>query len=115
MHPADARTRQIGQGDTVRLWNARGQCIATAHLTETLRQGVLVLPVGAWLTRDPESGLDLSGNPNVLTLDIPTSAFGQGPSAQTCMVNVEVVAANTRDSTEVYQQEIDALVRQGSG
>lgn len=115
MHPADARARQIGEGDTVRLWNARGQSIATAHLTETLRQGVLVLPVGAWLTRDPESGLDLSGNPNVLTLDIPTSAFGQGPSAQTCMVNVEVVAANTRDSTEVYQQEIDALVRQGSG
>ncbi len=115
MHPDDARARQIGDGDTVRLWNARGQCLATAQLTETVRQGVLVLPVGAWLTQDRDSGLDLSGNPNVLTLDIPTSAYGQGTSAQTCMVRLEPVAANDRDSIDIYQQEIDALIRRDGG
>ncbi|QFT60735.1 Trimethylamine-N-oxide reductase 1 precursor (plasmid) [Sulfitobacter sp. THAF37] len=96
MHPADAQARQIEEGDTV-------------------RQGVLVLPVGSWLTRDPDSGLDLSGNPNVLTPDIPTSAFGQGPSAQTCMVHLEAVAADPRDSMEVYQQEIETLFPRDSG
>ncbi|MFN3209070.1 MAG: molybdopterin-dependent oxidoreductase [Roseovarius sp.] len=115
VHPDDARARQIGDGDTVRLWNARGQCLATAHLTETVRQGVLVLPVGAWLTQDRDSGLDLSGNPNVLTLDIPTSAYGQGTSAQTCMVRLEPVAANDRDSIDIYQREIDALIRRDGG
>ncbi len=115
IHPADARKRQIEDGDTVRLWNDRGQCIATAQVTETLCRGVLVLPVGAWLTQDRDTGLDLAGNPNVLTLDIGTSAYGQGPSSHTCMVNLEVASENTTDSVDMYQQEIQDLVTPGAG
>ena len=47
---------------------------------------------GAWF--DPETpgepgGLCKHGNPNVLTLDKGTSRLGQGPSAHSCLVDVE--------------------------
>ncbi|WP_424987189.1 molybdopterin-dependent oxidoreductase [Microbulbifer sp. S227A] len=107
IHPEDARARQIGDGDTVRLWNDRGQCLATASLTENLGRGVVVLPVGAWLTPDGRTGLDLAGNPNVLTLDIPSSGWGQGPSAHTCMVHVEPATADPTDSHDIYLKQIE--------
>lgn len=38
----------------------------------------------------PEIGaLDTYGDPNTLTLDIGTSMLAQGPSANTCLVEIE--------------------------
>ncbi|MGR8919259.1 MAG: hypothetical protein ACU85V_06555, partial [Gammaproteobacteria bacterium] len=34
-------------------------------------------------------GLCAHGNPNVLTLDVGTSKLGQGPSAHSCLVEIE--------------------------
>ena len=34
--------------------------------------------------------LDVHGNPNVLTLDIGTSSLGQGCSAHSCLVDIEL-------------------------
>jgi biotin/methionine sulfoxide reductase len=53
---------------------------------------VIQLATGAWF--DPETpgepgGLCKHGNPNVLTLDKGTSRLGQGPSAHSCLVDVE--------------------------
>ena len=92
IHPRDAAPRGIQEGDIVRLHNARGDCLATAHVSEDIREGVIQLPTGAWY--DPlEPGkigsLDKHGNPNVLTLDKATSRLAQGPSAQTSLVQVE--------------------------
>ena len=94
LNAADAAARGIGQGDTVRLWNARGQCLASADVVEEVRPGVIVLPTGAWYrpqrgANDEDMPLELAGNPNVLTRDIGSSRFSQGCSAQSCLVFVE--------------------------
>ncbi|BAT61425.1 dimethyl sulfoxide/trimethylamine N-oxide reductase precursor [Variibacter gotjawalensis] len=91
IHPDDAEARDIRDGDAVRLWNARGQCLATAQVTDSVRSGVAILPTGSWYAPADESdnALELSGNPNVLTLDVGTSKFGQGCAAHTCLVAIE--------------------------
>jgi biotin/methionine sulfoxide reductase len=92
LHPEDAAARGIGEGDVVRLYNERGACLAGARLDAGLRRGVVVLPTGAQY--DPEApgqpgSLEKHGNPNVLTRDVGTSSLAQGPSAHSCLVEVE--------------------------
>ena len=89
IHPDNAGRLGIADGDLVRLFNGRGACLARARYTTGLHPQVLVLPTGAWLAQKEESGLDIAGNPNVLTLDIGSSAFGQGCAAHTCLVSIE--------------------------
>jgi biotin/methionine sulfoxide reductase len=112
MHVQDAAALGIGDGDTIRLWNDRGACLATACLTDALQRGVIVLPTGAWYTPMGNSGLDISGNPNVLTLDIGTSQFGQGCSAHTCLVRVEPFAGAVEDAMQSYQNHLATLATQ---
>jgi biotin/methionine sulfoxide reductase len=88
----DAKARGISDGDLVRLFNDRGACLAGAIVTDEVRPGAIRLYTGAWY--DPVEGgkigsLDRHGNPNVLTLDKGTSKLGQGPAAQTALVEVE--------------------------
>ena len=92
IHPADAASRGIRDGDVVRLFNDRGACLAGAKLSDSVRPSVVVMHTGA--TFDPaEPGrigsLDRHGNANVLTLDAGTSRLSQGTSAQTALVEVE--------------------------
>lgn len=92
VHPQDALARGISEGEIVRLFNDRGACLAAARLSRDIRPGVLCLPTGAWY--DPEQpgqsgSLDKHGNPNVLTRDHGTSGLAQGPSAQSCLVELE--------------------------
>ena len=92
INPGDAAARGIADGDVVRVFNDRGQCLAGAALTDALRPGVVELATGAWYDPvDPaEPGsLDKHGNPNVLTLDKPTSALSQCCAAQTALVEIE--------------------------
>ena len=92
INPADARARNIGEGDIVRVFNDRGATLAAARITDAIRPGVVVLPTGAWY--DPEDpatpgSLEVHGNPNVLTRDVGTSTLAQGTSAHSCLVEVE--------------------------
>ena len=92
MHPDDASARGIRAGDVVRVFNARGVCLAGARIDEGVRRGVVVLPTGAWydpLVRGEIGTLEKHGNPNVLTLDKGTSKLTQGCSAHTALVEVE--------------------------
>ena len=92
LHPDDAAARGIADGDVVRLFNDRGTCLAGAVVTAAVRPGVVRLPTGAWydpVGADGQKGLCRHGNPNVLTLDKGTSRLAQGPSAHTCLVEVE--------------------------
>ncbi len=89
--PADAAARGISDGEIVKVFNARGACLAAARITEGLLPGVVLLPTGAWF--DPEhpgqpGSLCVHGNPNVLTRDQGTSRLGQGPSPQSCLVEI---------------------------
>jgi biotin/methionine sulfoxide reductase len=92
LHAEDAAARGIAEGDVVRAFNGRGACLAGARLTRDLLRGVAVLATGAWYdseTPGEPGALCVHGNPNVLTQDVGTSRLGQGPSAQSCLVEVE--------------------------
>ncbi|WP_241825326.1 molybdopterin guanine dinucleotide-containing S/N-oxide reductase [Micromonospora sp. CB01531] len=93
MHPADAAERGIGDGDVVRVHNDRGACLAGVRLDPAVRRGVLQLSTGAWydpLRPGVLGALDVHGNANTLTADHGTSRLGQGPSAHSALVEVEV-------------------------
>ena len=91
VHPDDAKTRNISEGDLVRIFNDRGSCLSAVQLDAGIRRGVLMIATGAWYDPDWESDINCCkhGNPNTLTADIPTSKPGQGPSAMTCLVEIE--------------------------
>lgn len=92
IHPADAARRGIADGDIVRLFNARGACLAAARVTADIREGVIQLPTGAWYDpADPleDNPLCVHGNPNVLTRDVGTSRLAQGCTGQLTVVQVE--------------------------
>jgi biotin/methionine sulfoxide reductase len=105
MHPQDALRRGLQAGDVVRVFNARGACLAGVHLNPNLREGVVKLSTGAWWDPDapgePQS-LDRHGNPNVLTRDAGASRLSQGCSAQTCLVEVQK-HAGTPPAVRVFQ------------
>lgn len=88
LNPADASRRGIAAGDVVRVFNARGACLAGAELDAGVRPGVAVMATGAWYSASAD-GLELSGNPNVLSADIGTSRLAQGPSALSVLVEIE--------------------------
>lgn len=96
MNPADAKRLGLKNGDTALLHNARGRCLAGVRITADVRTGVAVLPTGAWSNSiDMADGpLDIAGNPNVLTLDVPASAFSGGCAAHTCLVAIERYEGN---------------------
>src|SRR5918996_1530425 len=48
IHPRDAKTRGIADGDIVRVFNDRGATLAGAVVTDRVRPGIVVLPTGAW-------------------------------------------------------------------
>jgi len=94
LHPSDAAPRGIRAGEIVRVFNARGQALAGAVLTEKVMPGVVQLATGAWYDPVKPGGLDKHGNPNVLTLDKGTSKLAQGPIAHTALVQVERYRGN---------------------
>jgi biotin/methionine sulfoxide reductase len=89
IHPDDAKIRAITAGSRVRLFNDRGACLAKAHISEDILRGVVSLPTGAWFSPLAD-GTDSQGNPNVLTRDVGTSRLGQGSSAHSCLVDIEL-------------------------
>ncbi|NVO15667.1 MAG: molybdopterin-dependent oxidoreductase [Rhodoplanes sp.] len=90
LNPDDAACRGLGDGDMVRVHNARGACLAGVVIDPGLARGVVVMATGAWFDPSPAGdGLDVHGNPNVLTPDIGTSRLTQGSSAQSTLVEVE--------------------------
>ena len=89
--PQDAAARGIADGDLVRVYNDRGQLLAGAVISDNFPSGVIRIQEGAWYgPTGPEIGaLDTYGDPNTLTLDVGTSDLAQGPSANTCLVEIE--------------------------
>ncbi|MGW1742525.1 molybdopterin-dependent oxidoreductase [Nocardia sp. NPDC001965] len=92
MHPSDAADRDLSDGDIVRVFNDRGALLAGLRLTDAVRPGVVHMATGAWYDpldpADPDP-LDVHGNPNTVTNDIGTSSLAQGPSVNSCLVQIE--------------------------
>ncbi len=92
INPIDAKSRNLKNGDIVKLFNDRGACLAGVIIEENVMPGVIQISTGAWY--DPENAeknnsICKHGNPNVLTRDKGTSKLGQGPIAHSCLVEVE--------------------------
>jgi biotin/methionine sulfoxide reductase len=85
----DAEARGLADRDLVRVFNDRGACLASVSVRDDLMEGVVQLPTGAWWDPVEPGGMCRAGNPNVLTRDVGTSKLAQGPTAQTCLVEVE--------------------------
>lgn len=96
MHPDDAASRGLAQGDVVRVFNDRGAFLAGLVVADHLRPGVVQISTGAWY--DPAEGgkpgsLEKHGNPNVVTLDRGSSRLAQSTMVQTVLVQVEKCAS----------------------
>lgn len=87
----DAMARGISDGDLVRVFNRRGECIVPALVTETIMPGVVGLGEGAWYQPDA-IGRDRGGCPNVLARD--TYAPGGSFPYNTQLVQVERCAGD---------------------
>ncbi len=86
LHPSDAASRHIKDGDPVRIFNDRGEMIIPARLTERIMPGVVDIPQGAWFAPDAQ-GIDRGGSANVLTRD--KHSPGGALASNTCLVQVE--------------------------
>ena len=92
INPIDAKSRNLKNGDIVKLFNDRGACLAGVIINERVMPGVVQISTGAWY--DPENpeknnSICKHGNPNVLTRDKGTSKLGQGPIAHSCLIEME--------------------------
>ena len=73
VNASDAKKLKIKTGDIVEVWNDRGKVVVPVYVSERCMPGVLVIYEGAWHDLD-ENGVDRSGNPDMLTADLPSPA-----------------------------------------
>jgi anaerobic selenocysteine-containing dehydrogenase len=67
MHPNDAASREIRDGDRVRVFNDLGSVRCRAHVESGIREGVVFLPKGLW-SHNTESGTTANAlSPDTLT------------------------------------------------
>ncbi len=85
MSTADAVRRGIRGGDTVRVFNERGEVIVPVNVTQRIMPGVVELPQGAWYRPDAQ-GRDHGGCTNVLSRD--THSPGGASCYNTALVEV---------------------------
>jgi biotin/methionine sulfoxide reductase len=93
INPIDAAARGISGGDVVRVFNARGACLAGCVLSTSVRPGVAQLATGAWydpLQLEDGTVMCVHGNPNSVTEDRPTSSLSQGCAGQQARVQIEL-------------------------
>lgn len=87
LHPNAAAARGLSEGMILRIFNARGACLAGLRLDAAMREDCTALPTGAWF--DPQGAIEVHGNPNVLTRDAGCSDLSQGNIAHSALVQVE--------------------------
>ena len=92
IHPDNAAERGIKTGDVVLVRNDRGSALAGAFVTDKVRKDVVLLRHGGWFEpqkQEDGSTLDVHGNANSLTMDVPTSKLACGNVASSGLVEVE--------------------------
>jgi anaerobic selenocysteine-containing dehydrogenase len=83
LHPSDAMARNIRDGDRIRVFNELGEVVCHARVRESVREGVVVMPKGAWLKA--------SGNGRTSTALCPAyvSEVGGGACYNDARIEVE--------------------------
>lgn len=108
IHPDNAAERGIKTGDVVLVSNDRGSLLAGAVVTDKVRKDVVLIRHGGWFEpqkQEDGSTLDVHGNANTLTMDVPTSKLACGNVASSGLVEVkkfdgDLPAVKVRDATE---------------
>ncbi len=80
IHPEDATSRGLEEGDVARIWNGRGSAEAPVHINPGLRKGVIHVLEGRCVPGDPWM--------NLVTGDGVTD-MGYGATFYECRVEVE--------------------------
>ncbi|MGE4267870.1 MAG: molybdopterin-dependent oxidoreductase [Deferribacterales bacterium] len=102
IHPLDARLLGIKNGDTVEVFNDRGAIICGAVLSKRVMRNVVRVDEGAWYAPEKPGLLGtrcISGNPNVLTSDKPTSCLAQACTAHSCLVSLRLLTEKVKANT----------------
>ncbi len=92
IHPDDAQTRGIRQGDVVKLYNDRASVLCIAHVTERVRPGVIHSYEGAARYDPLEPGkagsTDKGGCVNLLTPGRMVSKNVPGMAPNSCLIEI---------------------------
>lgn len=83
MHPEDAASRGIADGDALRVFNGRGECMMRARVHPGIVRGVISAPSVRWPRLAPGGA-----SVNMLTSQRLTDKGG-GPTFYSCLVQVE--------------------------
>jgi len=83
IHPEDAAGRGITNGDAVRIFNGRGECLLRARVHSGIARGVISAPSVRWPKLAPGGA-----TVNMLTSQRVTDK-GAGPTFYSCLVQVE--------------------------
>jgi anaerobic selenocysteine-containing dehydrogenase len=73
INPEDAARRQISDGDTVRVWNDRGQCQLIAHISTRVKPGVAVA-LSIWWNKLSPGGANINRTTSQALTDIGAGA-----------------------------------------
>ncbi|MFB3828467.1 MAG: molybdopterin-dependent oxidoreductase [Bryobacteraceae bacterium] len=85
IHADDAAARGIVNGDTVRIFNGRGSCLARASVDANVRRGVVSAPSVRWAKCAP------GGRTVNALISERLTDLGGGPVFYSCLVEVEKV------------------------
>lgn len=85
IHPSDAASRGIGEGDAVRIYNGRGSFVAKARASDRVRQGVVAALSVWWKKLSPDGR-----NANEVTSQA-LADMGGAATFYDCLVEVERV------------------------
>ncbi|MEW6187764.1 MAG: molybdopterin dinucleotide binding domain-containing protein, partial [Thermodesulfobacteriota bacterium] len=71
IHPLDAGSRNLAQGELADVFNDRGRIRVPAYVTERIMPGVVNICQGGWYNPD-QNGVDIGGCANTLTRNEPS-------------------------------------------
>lgn len=89
MHPQDAASRGIRDGDLVEIFNRRGTVRIPAKVTRRIVAGCVAMSEGGWYTPDKQ-GVDTRGSINVLTMTHRATPLAKANPQHTNLVEVRL-------------------------
>jgi anaerobic selenocysteine-containing dehydrogenase len=99
MHPADASSRDLTDGDHVRIFNALGEVRCTLQIGAWVRPGTIVLPKGLWRNQTMNGNTGTTLVPDSLT-DLGGGACFNDARVQVARVH-DVAAIRTHRTSQV--------------
>lgn len=113
LHPGDAASRGLRDGQIVRRSNQRGACHVAPELERNLRPSLVVMATAAGYA--PRDETSLYGNPNALTPDRGWSSLAQGPGANACLAPVAAAPDTVQDGFDLSPPRIKRRAAGESG